>query len=348
MLDAFTYTFSPPLLEIGNQPEVAYLTFDTPGVGPTQGIEVAELSVPTLALASSFSAPFKGFAPSGAVLAPPHSLWLSGTCESPCSLGNLISANAFQTTPQNPSSSVVLVQLTDISPTVLVVGSSASGTSPFAAGQLISIYGKQLGPSVGASLQIGSDGTVTTLNGGTQVLFDGVAAPILYAASNQVNTAFPCAVAGHPSTQLVVSYLGAQSPPVTLPLSAAAPAIFTVNGTGTGQAAVLNQDGTLNGPSNPAARGSEVVLYATGLGPTSPCVDGQVYESNFPMFTVPVIVGVANIGAQVLYAGQAPYLVSGVAQINFLIPSDSPTGVVALNMEANGVFSPPGVTIVVK
>jgi uncharacterized protein (TIGR03437 family) len=66
------------------------------------------------------------------------------------------------------------------------------------------------------------------------------------------------------------------------------------------------------------------------------------------MFSVPVIVGVANIGTDVLYAGQAPYLVPGVAQINFVIPSDSPTGVVPLNMEMRGVFSPAGVTIAVK
>ncbi len=235
-----------------------------------------------------------------------------------------------------------------ISPSISFTASAATGTSPFAAGQLISIYGSQLGPVAGTGPQLGPGDVVTSSNNSTKVLFDGMPAPIIYTSADQVNTVIPCAVAGHASTQVVGSYLGAQSPPVTLPLSTAAPGIFTVNGTGSGQAAVLNADGTLNGPSNPAARGSEVVLYATGVGPTSPCVDGQVYQSNYPTLTLPVVVGVANIGAQVVYAGQAPYLVSGVAQINFIIPSDSPTGVVALNMEAGGVFSPAGVTVSVK
>jgi uncharacterized protein (TIGR03437 family) len=47
---------------------------------------------------------------------------------------------------------------------------------------------------------------------------------------------------------------------------------------------------------------------------------------NFPAPTLPVVVGVGNIGASVLYAVQAPYLVSDVAQIKFMIPTDAPTG----------------------
>lgn len=150
------------------------------------------------------------------------------------------------------------------------------------------------------------------------------------------------------SAQVVVQYLDAPSPPVTIPLAAAAPGIFTLNSSGAGEGAVLNQDYSLNGPSNPAARGSAVSFYATGIGPTSPCVDGQTYLTNFPQATLPVIVGVGNIGAQVLYAGQAPYFMAGVAQINIVIPSNAPTGVVPLTLEVNGAFSPSGVTIAVK
>jgi uncharacterized protein (TIGR03437 family) len=155
-------------------------------------------------------------------------------------------------------------------------------------------------------------------------------------------------VAGKSSTQMVVQYLGAQSSPYTIPLSTAAPGIFTVNGTGSGAAVVLNQDYSLNGPANPAARGSAVSFYATGIGPTSPCVDGQTYQSNFPQATLPVIAGVGNLGAQVLYSGQAPYFITGVDQINIVIPSGSPTGSVPLSLLVNGVFSPSGITIAVK
>jgi hypothetical protein len=136
-----------------------------------------------------------------------------------------------------------------VSTSISFVGSSATGSSPFAAGQLISIYGTQLGPTPGSSGQEDQNGVVINSDGGTQVLFDGIAAAILYASATQVNTVIPCSVAGKTSTQMVVQYLGAQSTPFTVPLSTAAPGIFTVNGTGSGEAVVLNQDYSLNGPA---------------------------------------------------------------------------------------------------
>jgi len=235
-----------------------------------------------------------------------------------------------------------------INTTVSYIGSSATGTSRFAAGQLVSIYGNQLGPSAGSGLQLGPGGVVTTLNGGTRVLFDGTPAPILYASAGQVNTVIPCEVAGHSSTQVVVEYMGVQSTPVTVPLGPAAPGIFTVDGSGQGQAAALNQDNSFNGLSNPAPRGSVVTFYATGVGPTSPCTDGATYPSDFPTLTLPIIVGVGNGGAHVQYSGQAPDLVSGVAQFNVVIPTSAPTGVVPLTLVVGGVFGRPGVTIAIK
>jgi uncharacterized protein (TIGR03437 family) len=260
----------------------------------------------------------------------------------------MISNNAFQSAPNNTSENAVIIELTNISPTISFTASAATGTSPFAAGQLISIYGTQLGPSAGSGIQLGPGGAVTTSNGGTQVLFGGAAAPILYTGAGQVNAAIPCSLAGQTSTQMVVEYLGAQSAPVTLSLGPAAPGIFTADGSGQGQAAALNQDNSFNGPSNPAPPGSIVTFYATGVGPTSPCMDGQVYQSNFPVLMLPVIVGVGKSGAQVLYSGQAPDLVSGVAQFNIVIPSDAPSGVVPLTLVVGGIFSTPGVTIDVK
>jgi uncharacterized protein (TIGR03437 family) len=163
-----------------------------------------------------------------------------------------------------------------------------------------------------------------------------------------VNAVIPCELAGESSTQMVVEYMGAQSPAVTVPVGPAAPGIFTADGSGKGQAAALNQDNSFNGPSNPAARGSIVTFYATGVGPTSPCVDGQVYQSNFPTIPLPVVVGVGSSGAQVIYSGQAPDLVSGVAQFNIEIPNDATTGVVPLTLVVGGIFSTPGVTIAIK
>jgi uncharacterized protein (TIGR03437 family) len=345
-LDSFSFVDGSATLlsaELANQPQQFYIGFNSGG----NASEVAELSAPSLSLASSYSLPqgsSAGFA--AAALAPLSSLWVAGFCN-PCALGNLVSSDAFQPSPQG-SSATFLIQLTNISPTISFTASAATGTSPFAAGQLVSIYGSQLGPAAGSGLQLGPGGTVTNSNSGTQVLFDGTAAPILYTGAGQVNAAIPCEVAGQSSTQMIVEYMGAQSAPVTVALSPAAPGIFTANGSGQGQAAALNQDNSFNSPSNPAAPGTIVTFYATGVGPTSPCVDGATYQSNFPMLTLPVIVGVGSSGAQVVYSGQAPDLVSGVAQFNVVIPSDAPSGVLSLTLIVGGVYSAPGVTIAVK
>jgi uncharacterized protein (TIGR03437 family) len=92
------------------------------------------------------------------------------------------------------------------------------------------------------------------------------------------------------------------------------------------------QDNSFNSASNPAPRGSILTFYATGVGKTSPCVDGATYTSNFPTLALRVIVGVGSSGAQVVYEGQEPDLVSGVAPFNVVIPSDSATGVVPLTL----------------
>jgi uncharacterized protein (TIGR03437 family) len=147
----------------------------------------------------------------------------------------------------------------------------------------------------------------------------------------------------------VIQYQGVSSPPLTIPLSPAAPAIFTADSSGKGQGLVFNSDYSQNSVTNPAARGSAVFFYATGVGAMSTsCVDGLVYTANYPTATLPVVAGVGNIGAQVLYSGQAPYLMAGVAQINIVVPSDISTGVVPLTLVVNGVFSPSGTTIAVK
>lgn len=72
---------------------------------------------------------------------------------------------------------------------------------------------------------------------------------------------------------------------------------------------------------------------------------GLVCTSDFPSA---IIAGVGKVGAQVLYAGQAPDLRAGVAQINIVIPTDVSAGVLPLTLVVNGKFSPPGVTIAVK
>ena len=108
-------------------------------------------------------------------------------------------------------------------------------------------------------------------------------------------------------------------PRTTSQVFAAAPGLFTADGTGAGQAAAINQDGTINSASNPAPIGSVISLYATGGGQTSPAgVDGQVSTSPLARQSLPVqvYIGQQIVTTQLQYAGPAPGEIAGLMQIN--------------------------------
>ena len=90
---------------------------------------------------------------------------------------------------------------------------------------------------------------------------------------------------------------------------------------------MLNEDGTVNGPGNPAGRGSVVVIFATGEGQTTPLgVDGRIAGEVLPRPLAPVVVGIGGEGAPMLYLGGAPGLTAGVLQINARIAANARTG----------------------
>ncbi len=100
------------------------------------------------------------------------------------------------------------------------------------------------------------------------------------------------------------------SPPVTLNVTEAVPAIFTVPTTGGGQGAILNQDFSLNGQGNRALPGDLVYIYGGGAGQiTLPGRTGGVTGSGAPVATLNLPVTVFIDGGQatdVPYAGPAP------------------------------------------
>ncbi len=143
----------------------------------------------------------------------------------------------------------------------------AQGISP---GEIVTIGGTALGPATPAGLTVNQDGTVATTVAGTQVLFNGVAGPIVYTSQNVVSAVAPYEVAGssNVSVQVVNNGVGSNAP--SLPAAASVPGIFAANAQGSGPGAILNQDYSVNSPSNPAAPGSAVSIYATGEGQTAP------------------------------------------------------------------------------
>ena len=125
----------------------------------------------------------------------------------------------------------------------------------------------------------------------------------------------------------MVQYNGKSTTSVTA-LDMTSPGFFTSSANGLGQVLAVNQDGSLNSSTNPAQRGSIVTFYATGAGQLMPPTpDGKIISAPLPIPTQPASVRIGGKVGQVLYAGPAPGEVSGVLQINAMIPMDAPTGI---------------------
>jgi len=120
--------------------------------------------------------------------------------------------------------------------------------------------------------------------------------------------------------------------------------IFTLNATGVGQAAVVNLDGSINGAGNPAPRGSVIQVYAIGAGAVSGAVTGSVTTGVLsPVLAVTTQIG--GVSAHVILADMAPSDVSGVLQVNVVVP---PGTALPLNISVSGTQSQTGATIAVE
>ena len=226
-------------------------------------------------------------------------------------------------------------------------GSYANGA--VAPGEIISLFGTNMGPATGTGLSLTAAGLVSTSLSGVQVLFDGFPAPLIYVRSDQVSAIVPYEVAGRVTAQVTLVYNGQTSAPLTVPVTDSAPALFTADASGKGQGAILNQDSSVNSPSNPAAKGSVVVLYGTGEGATDPPgVDGQIAGSVLPKPKLPVSVTINGKDAVVLYAGAAPSEVAGLIQVNVLLPDGINSGSVPVVLRVGSATSQAGVLVSVQ
>jgi uncharacterized protein (TIGR03437 family) len=230
-----------------------------------------------------------------------------------------------------------------------VVDAASEQSGAVTPGKIIVLYGNRLGPSTLSTAQV-ANGKLTNSLGGTQVLFDGTPAPLLYTSGGQVSAIVPYAVDGKAGTQVTVRNGSNVSDTIALPVTAAAPAIFSVDYTGSGQGAILNQDLTVNSSSNAAAAGSIVVIYATGEGQTNPAgVDGLI--ANGPAYAkpnLPVTVTIGGIAADVVYAGAAPVETAGLMQVNVRVPAGLPPGDNAVTVSVGSASSQPGITLALK
>ena len=311
---------------------------------PTQTIQVTSIggNVPFTATATS-PGNFLTVTPAAGTTPGPVSIGLSQTVLATLAPGNY--AGTVTLASPNLASQTINVTLTVTAappPTISSVVNAASNQSgSVSPGEIVAIFGVNIGPAVAAGLVLTPQGTVSTSLGNTVVAFDGVAAPLIFVSANQINAIVPYEIAGRVSTNVVVTRGGQSSPALQLRVADTAPSIFSLSQGGNGQGAILNSNGTVNSASNPAAKGSVIVIYATGEGVTRPQpATGAVTSATGTSFPAPVNnVSVKIGGASVTtfnYIGEAPGLVAGVLQINAVIPQGIGSGPQTVELNIGG------------
>jgi uncharacterized protein (TIGR03437 family) len=265
----------------------------------------------------------------------------------------LRAAAAFEVVVVNPDmrSAPVRLVVTSDGPIVTTVAHAATWRSgPVAPGQIVMIGGTNFGPDQLVSSGVQENRLPTTV-ASVSVYFDSTAAPVLWASKGQVAALVPWSVANQTVTSVSVETRGIRSIPVRVSLQAAAPGLFTAAGSGQGQVAALNQEGTLNWSASPAERGSVLVLFGTGEGLVSPALPSGTVAGTEPLPrpVLPVAVRIGGLDAAIEYAGSVPGSPTGLFQVNVRVPALAPAGdAVALSLSVGPHTSPAGTTVAIR
>ena len=246
-----------------------------------------------------------------------------------------------------------------------IVNSASFAPGPVSPGEIITIFGSNIGPATPAPLVV-VGGFVTTSLSSVSATVDGHSAAMVYVSQNQISIQVPYEVSIGANKAIVVTN-GVASANSTVTTIATAPGIFTANGTGTGQAAALNYDATtklysLNTGTNLANIGDVIVLYLTGEGIyNSPPLSGTASDDGYivplalsplpqvsPAPTVTIGGQAADVTNAAFFAGPIPGSMLGLLQINAVVPSGATTGIaVPVTVTIGGNTSPAGVTLAI-
>jgi uncharacterized protein (TIGR03437 family) len=233
-----------------------------------------------------------------------------------------------------------------------VLNSATNQPGAVSPGLIVAIKGRNMAPATGTFGRV-VNGVLQTTIAEVKVTFDGVEAPLVWAGPagdvEQIYAVVQYAVARRATTRMIVEYKGVRSEPVELRVTDASPGIFTASMSGTGPAALLNQNSSVNTQANPARPGEVLQVYITGEGQVSPApVNGReatrAYEWE-PMQRVTVRIN--GQPADVLYQGAAVGIVAGGLQVNVKIPDNlsvSGTSQVPIEILVGNFSTPRGVT----
>jgi uncharacterized protein (TIGR03437 family) len=232
-----------------------------------------------------------------------------------------------------------------------VLNSASSLPGALAPNTIASVYGHNLSTITVAltAADLSASGTLPTRLPGTDthVLVGGMEAVPYYISPTQINFLIPPNYLPGRTTFTVVSE-GRAGPLLALELLPAAPALFLLDAQ---TVAATHVDGSVVTTTKPAVPGEIVILWATGLGQTTPPVEpGQIPTTAAPLVNgsdfQALLDGQPVTGENVLYAGVAP-LFAGLYQINLRLPAG--TGLnPEIRIACTGQISPPQIRLTVQ
>lgn len=211
--------------------------------------------------------------------------------------------------------------------------SATSANGAIAPGAIVSIFGSNLASGTARAVLIPLQTTLLD----TTVFMNGVPVPLYYVANGQVNAQVPYEIqAGNVFVQ--VNRGGQSSLVQTVQAATVSPGIFTLNSSGTGDGAFLHANYQAVSATNPAQGGETILIYATGLGATTPAVaTGAGAPTTVTVnTTVKPTVTIGGQPAAVSFSGLAPGFV-GLYQINVQVPTGLPAGSQQLVLTSGGV-----------
>ncbi len=225
-----------------------------------------------------------------------------------------------------------------VAPMTATTVEAASYSATVAPGEIVALFGNEL--IAGSGIAVANSLPLPRSLQAASVYVNGVASPLYFTAKTQINFQIPYSTAAGVASVVVLRDDGIASYGLVT-VVAAAPALFSADASGKGQAAAQNSDFSRNGdpatsPQTKRARkGDFVVLYGTGAGAlfvnasnNQPLTikDGEAASSsplaataNLPTATV------GGKPATVYFSGLAPGFV-GLWQLNVQVPADAPSG----------------------
>jgi uncharacterized protein (TIGR03437 family) len=243
-------------------------------------------------------------------------------------------------------------------PPALVSGGNTptvpSGGTVGGASYSMSLAGAGITSIFGSNFASGNNAATTvplpTTLGGVTVKLNGVAAPLFFVGSSQINFEMPWELLGQTTATLTVTNAAGTSTPLIISLSGVAPGIFSTDSSGKGQGAIqLANTSTFAAPAGsipgasaqPVTRGTYVTIYCSGLGAVSnqPATGAAAGGNPLSSATGNVTVTIGGQTAPASFAGLAPTFV-GLYQVNAQVPSSvTPGNAVSVVVTVNGTAS---------